>query len=128
MRRISAITAIVALFFSMALPLWASACMSMHGGLMCHRTGAIHHHHHCDSMMEEQEETAEPASQASFQSVAAKCPMQCCMQTQAGNGTAVLALSLLPQLGVSEYRPHFPTVIFSRTGFSSHTDRGPPQS
>lgn len=126
MRRISAITAIAALVVSMALPVWASACTAMHHGMMCHRAEAAQHHHHCDMMNGQEEESSEAASQASFQATPAKCPMQCCMQAQAGNGTAVLALSLMPQLTVSEYHLDFPTVTFSRTGFSSHTDRGPP--
>jgi hypothetical protein len=127
MRRIFAITSLLALVFSMASPVWATACASMGTTPMCHRNAA-QHQHHCDMMMEQQDGTAAPDSAAVFGSVPTKCPMQCCLQSQAGNGTAVLIVPLIFQLAVSDYRTHFSTVIFVSAGFSSHTDRGPPQS
>jgi hypothetical protein len=124
MRRIFAITTIAALIFSMAAPVWATACAAMDKVQMCHRT--VGHHHHCDMMMDTQDATAAPDSEAAVNSLAGKCPMQCCMQAQAGNGTVLPAAVLLFQLPVSEYRIDFPAITFTSTGFSSHTDRGPP--
>jgi hypothetical protein len=127
MRRIFAITSILALVLSMASPVWATACASMGKATMCHR-GAAQHQHHCDMMMQQQDEAATPDSEAVFGSVPTKCPMQCCLQSQAGNGTAVLIVPLIFQLAVSDYRTNLSTVIFTSVGFSSHTDRGPPLS
>jgi len=126
MRRIFAITLIAGLIFSTASPVWAAACAGMHTTPMCHRTAA--HHHHCDMMMDQdkQDETASPESQTGISAVPGKCPMQCCMQAQAGNGTAVPAISFLPQLDAAEYHVDFAMVVFLTSGFSSHTDRGPP--
>lgn len=124
MRRILAITSIAALILSMAAPVWATACTAMDKVQMCHRTVA--QHHHCDTMMEPQDETVVPQSEAAFKDLPGKCPMQCCMQAQAGNGTVLPAAVLLFTLLVSEYRIDFPGITFTSTGFSSHTDRGPP--
>jgi hypothetical protein len=55
-----------------------------------------------------------------------KCPMTCCMQ--AGSRTArpaPLAVSFTPFLFSESFR-EFESQIFTATGFSSHTDRGPP--
>lgn len=76
--------------------------------------------------MQQEDETAAPDSEAAMHGLTGKCPMNCCMQSQAGNGVAAPAISLLPLLAVAEYHT-FPTmVVFTRNGFSSHTDRGPP--
>jgi|SRR5579872_133535 len=139
MRRIFAITVISGLIFSMALPAWA---MSDTVGTMsmCHRSAARHHgaspgagkgdaHHgvqHCDPTTGQQSETGAPDSETSMGSVAGICPMQCCTQAQTGNGTLVPAISFLPGLAASVYRADFTPVIFTSSGFSSHTDRGPP--
>lgn len=124
MRRIFAITLIASLIFSVASPAWATACAAMNKTPMCHRTAA--HHHHCEMMMEQEHETATPDSEAAMHSLPGKCPMNCCTQSQAGNSVAAPVISLLPQLAVAEYHTVLTTVVFTRSGFSSHTDRGPP--
>lgn len=128
MRRILAIASLMALILSVAGPLWAAHCASMGKVAMCHRSVAQQHEHHCDTMMEEQNDTGAPDSESTIRSLPAKCPMQCCMQTQSGTETAVSAISLLPELTVSDSAIDFPTIIFVSNGFSSHTDRGPPQA
>lgn len=124
MRRIFAITLIASLIFSVASPAWATACAAMNKTPMCHRTAA--HHHHCDMMMDQEDETTTPDSELAVRSLPGKCPMQCCIQAQAGNWTAVPAISFLAQLTVAEYHTVPAKVVFTRNGFSSHTDRGPP--
>lgn len=127
MRRFLAITAIAALILSTGLPVWATACTAMNHGKdktpMCHRTAA---HHHCETMTEQQGEAAATDPDMVFSGRSEECPMQCCMQAQAGHGTAVLAVSFLPELVVSDYQSDAPIVVFVSSGFSSHTDRGPP--
>lgn len=124
MRRIFAITLIASLIFSVASPAWATACAAMHKTSMCHRTAA--QHHHCEMMMEQEDETAAPDSEAAMHSLPGKCPMNCCMQSQARNAAAAPAISFLPKLAVTEYHAVPAAVVFTRNGFSSHTDRGPP--
>lgn len=128
MRRFLAITAIVALILSTGLPVWAASCTAMSSGkdeaLMCHRTGT--HHHRCDEMAEQQDETAASGVEVVFTGHSDECPMQCCVQLQSGSGTAVVAISFLPQPATSDDRIEFPSVVFLSNGFSSHTDRGPP--
>lgn len=125
MRRVFAITTIAALIFSLASPVLAAGCTAMSKVQMCHR-GMPQAHHHCDMAMEQDEGTAAPDSEPRFNSLPGQCPMQCCMQDQACNGTAVLADSGVTRLVASEYRVDIPQVAFTRNGFSSHTDRGPP--
>lgn len=127
MRRIFAIASIVGLLLSMGSPVWATTCTAVGKVPLCHRSAA-QHEHHCDMMAGQQDETAVPNSDVAFKAVPAKCPMQCCMQSQAGNGTAVLIVPLVFQLVASDHRTHLSPVLFASVGFSSHTDRGPPLS
>lgn len=128
MRRFLAITAIVALILSTGLPVWASACTAMGKGKdnapMCHRTAA--HRHHCEGMAEQQDEPAASGPETAFTGRSDECPMQCCTQLQTGNGTAVTAISFQPELAIVDYRVVSPPIAFISSGFSSHTDRGPP--
>jgi hypothetical protein len=128
MRRIFAITAVATLICTMVLPLWAMPCCKKGGTAVCHRTAA--HQHHCDEMADQNEQSATPASddETAVRGLPDKCPMNCCMQMQSGNETAIPAFSFSPQLAVSEYNRDFSAIVFARTGFSSHTDRGPPLS
>lgn len=126
MRRLLAITVVVALVFSTGLPIWATACTATNqdSELMCHRTAA--RHHHCESMAGRQQQADGGDAELILPSQSDGCPMQCCLQLQAGNGVAVLAIVFLPELAVAEYRVDSLPIAFISSGFSSHTDRGPP--
>lgn len=125
MRRFLAIAATACLLFSVAEPVWATACASMGKTPMCHRVAA-HHQHHCESMGEQDDENTSPDSQTLISAISSDCPMHCCGQAQIGNGTAILIVLSWPQLAVFEYCVDFPAITFTTSGFSSHTDRGPP--
>jgi hypothetical protein len=126
MRRLFAITLIAALTGSMSLPVWATACAAMAKQQpMCHRmAGHQHHSHHCDMMV--QEDSAPSDSSRVVKSRSEQCPMNCCMRISSSGGTAVTCPISLPSLDVSDKAVHFPAIAFHRSGFSSHTDRGPP--
>lgn len=127
MRRLLAITSVLTVLLSMASPVWATRCAAMGKTSMCHRNVA-QHQHHCDDMTMQQDESPATNSETAFKGVSEKCPMQCCMQSQAGSGTAVLLVPFVFQLAVSDYHTNPSGVIFASVGFSSHTDRGPPLS
>lgn len=128
MRRFLAITAMAALVLSTGLPVWATACthmaMANDKPPMCHRT--VSHQHHCEMMSGQTESTASQGQEVAVENPPGECPMQCCMQAQAGNGTAVVTISALPELTIAEYLIHAPAIVFTASGFSSRTDRGPP--
>ena len=127
MRRISAISLIAVLTCSMSLPLMAAAGGQEAGkAMLCHREA---HRalpaHHCHDMQSEDEE-ASPDSDITISSAAEKCPMNCCKHSTLIGGTAMAAPGILPPQLTVEKDLHFFTPVFSRNGFSSHTDRGPP--
>ena len=131
MRRLLAITVITALICSTGMPVWASACEAMHKAPMCHRTPssqttpASHAQHHCDMMMDD-DQSGQSESNSIMKDHASECPMQCCMQANAGTGHAIPAAGLIAVLLSSEDHVDVPAVTFITPGFSSHTDRGPP--
>jgi len=133
MRRLLAITVITALICSTGMPVWASACETMHKAALCHREPAHSQvtrkaAHHCDSMDMEDEQDAAPASDSEtfIKGSPHACPMQCCAQASAGTGFAIGSAALTAGLVSSEDQLYVPAVAFSTPGFSSHTDRGPP--
>lgn len=122
MRRIFAIAMIGALMCSTALPLWASACEAMKVTPMCHRMAA---EHHCE--MEQQDDQATPEQAIPVMSShSGYCPMHCCMQSSAGTAGAVASASTAISLPVVQHQVSFSNPTFTTSGFSSHTDRGPP--
>jgi|SRR5579864_1097127 len=131
MRRLLAIAVITALICSTGMPVWASACEAMHKTPVCHRTSApqsstaAHAQHHCD-MMADEDDAGASDSNPFIKGHTNDCPMQCCMQASAGNGSAVAAAAFIAVLLSSESHVYVPAVAFSTPGFSSHTDRGPP--
>jgi hypothetical protein len=128
MRRILSIATVVALISSSFLPLMASTgcreagkAMSCHGGAMPHCDRAMHEHHH----------DAAPVESASSFSGAEdnyKCPMDCCSPSHLTTAASPASSNFLPPLAVSDRNFHFASVTFVSAGFSSHTDRGPPQA
>ncbi|HEY2390790.1 MAG TPA: DUF2946 family protein [Candidatus Angelobacter sp.] len=125
MRRILSISIVFALISSSLSPLMAAACtgtgkaMSCHGGATPHCDRSMHEHHH---------QAAPVESNASLSAAedGAKCPMDCCTAAHLTNVAAPATASFLPPLAVADRNFHFVSVKFISTGFSSHTDRGPP--
>jgi len=136
MRRAVAIALVTALLVSLALPVWAAACGEMSRVPICHRT--VTHHHsdstvhknhsapHCEMMASQQEEAPVQDSEQGVSDLPGKCPMQCCMQATAPNVAATSRNNLVFQPAASETQIEIQRVVFVTSGFSSHTDRGPP--
>ena len=55
-----------------------------------------------------------------------KCPMTCCMQVSSRTARPAPPLVIYTPSLVSETFVPFESQVFTATGFSSHTDRGPP--
>lgn len=137
MRRLVAISAVALLMLSSVSPLLAASCE--HGQPMpaCHRVQKekeqkphcemMHHHDAADDAAEE----PAPASggpQMHGTASQQNCPMDCCQPSGRTNAIALTATPSLPQLAVARQFPSVVSVVFSSTGFSSHTDRGPPSA
>src|SRR5438034_7415908 len=126
MRRAFSISVIVALVCSLFAPAFAATCESMNKKPVCHRQNGVVHH--CDTMGHHHQ--AEVASESSASVTAASntsdCPMACCNQAYFITAIAGPARFVSPVQVVMNHEFHFSTVIFVSTGFSSHTDRGPP--
>jgi hypothetical protein len=127
MRRFFSITTIVALMSSSVLPLLAASCPHVKHVMACHRTEV--QTHHCHGAAAESEPASERQTNGSaFDGGQASnnCPMDCCAPGQRTSAIAVPVLSLLSPLAVTEQHLPVARVVFTATGFSSHTDRGPP--
>ena len=77
-------------------------------------------HHH---------EDAAPASELATvqgRESSESCPMDCCIPGHPKNAITAVAAPELPPLAVIERVSYAVPVVFTRHGFSSHTDRGPP--
>jgi hypothetical protein len=133
MRRFFSIATIAALMSSLVSPLSAAACPHSQQAMACHRIQATQAHqtHHCDEMMGH-DQAGEPAPEDSstpgFKAGQSResCPMDCCTPRHVTNATAIGVGRSLPPLAVTQKVFQFVPVVFARTGFSSHTDRGPP--
>ena len=125
MRRVLSITMAVALISSLLSPVMAAACTHARAA-SCHRAAV--QPQHCDGMNQHHHAmnaaSSEPAAWTA--SDPGKCPMECCTQGHPRSVTAVPAISVLPPLAMTDQAVRFVSVIFTSTGFSSHTDRGPP--
>src|SRR5262245_22470552 len=127
MRRLLSITTILALLSTVMSPIMAAACTGTGKAVSCHSMEASHcdrvahkHHHH--------EAEAPSSSSVSAGENDAKCPMDCCTPGHRQSSAAAYAASTLPPLAVTDQSFHFAQVVFTSAGFSSHTDRGPPQA
>jgi hypothetical protein len=128
MRRFFSITMVCALLASAATPLIAASCphSKMTGAMACHR---VEHAHHCDRMHEDSEQT--PDTESSESTIASRpaaqdCPMDCCGPSQRTNAMTVAVSPIFSSMIVTEQVFENAPVVFTATGFSSHTDRGPP--
>jgi hypothetical protein len=133
MRRFFSITTIAALMFSLVSPLLAAACPHSQQAMACHRPPATQaqQEHHCDMMAHQHQ--AEEGAPENSSSPAVKgvqspesCPMNCCVAGHPTNAIAIAAETSVAPLAVIQQVFQFVPVVFARTGFSSHTDRGPP--
>jgi hypothetical protein len=127
MRRFFSITTILALMSSLASPLLAAVCDHSGQPMACHR--ATKQRSHCEMMAGHNHhsaasESAEPA--VAGREVSGNCPMDCCISGHPTSASTIAATPSLPPLVVIEHATHVAPVVFTRTGFSSHTDRGPP--
>ncbi len=128
MRRLISISTAVALIFSLVSPLLAQTCMKSGEHASCHRVTQATPHHHCDGMPghHHEDEMVAPDQGDYMSGVASNCPMNCCLAAQAGKQVAVVNhIVAAPQL-VFSAKLQLTSVVFAATGFSSHTDRGPP--
>lgn len=128
MRRWFSITAICALLASTAMPLVAASCPHAKMAMACHRTEhaqAQGHQHHCDEMAKEQNDpgSSETRIQSALQQ---NCPMDCCSASQRTSAVALSAVFSTAALPLAGHDASFINPVFSTSGFSSHTDRGPP--
>jgi hypothetical protein len=126
MRRFFSITTILALMSSLASPLLA-ACDHSGQPMACHRGAKQKSHcemmagHHHDSAAYDSAEPAVASRESS-----GSCPMDCCIAGHPTSASTMAAMPLFPALVLIERTSHVVSVVFARTGFSSHTDRGPP--
>lgn len=128
MRRLISISTTVALLFSLVSPLLAQTCMRGGERASCHRVNQTASQHHCDGMPghHHEDEMVVPDQGDSISGVASNCPMNCCLAAQAGKQVAVVnSIVVAPQIAFSA-KLQLTAVVFVATGFSSHTDRGPP--
>jgi len=133
MRRLFSISVVLALVVSAAAPDLVSAYVMGSVPMMCHRSG-IHDsgpagmtHLHCHDMEGmDSAPGAQDGSGAIIRRAGTECPMECCaLAGPAGMAITASALILTTPV-VIEGNASISKVIFGRSGFSSHTDRGPP--
>jgi hypothetical protein len=128
MRRLSSILALVAIVSSVLSPVWASNMDASHP-MLCHRVHSTSAQeppkHHCEGMDEEQG-SSDGAAAVLQRLTSHDCPMNCCLQANPRTAAALPATHFLPLLVTVENGLRVSSIRFSNTGFSSHTDRGPP--
>jgi len=131
MRRLFSITTILALMSSLASPLLA-ACDHSGQPMACHRSakqkshcGMMAGHHHDSSAAESSASQSQAPAVAGLES-SGSCPMDCCIPGHPTSASTIAAIPSVPPLVLIERTSRVITLVFTRTGFSSHTDRGPP--
>jgi hypothetical protein len=93
------------------------------GAMMCHRAK---HTHECGMMLHETDEDQSSGARMTAFQQDEKCPMTCCMQTSSVTARPVPLTASPTPLFLHQAFVSFESQIFTATGFSSHTDRGPP--
>ncbi len=121
MRRLSSISLIVVLLWSVLSP--ASAAVHQMTGTreVCHGTKAVHH---CEAMQQDEDQGDAPVLAVTSNSP--KCPMDCCTHSYQNSGMTVATAFGLPTGLVTDRIVSSASSVFAHNGFSSHTDRGPP--
>ena len=79
-------------------------------------------HHHEDAASEAELATVQGGESSE------SCPMDCCIPGHPKNAITAVVAPELPSLAVIERVSYAVPVVFTRHGFSSHTDRGPPSA
>jgi hypothetical protein len=143
MRRFWSISAVIAQVAFLLSPAWSQdmspLCCQKAAVAACHRTAGHSHAaaadtgrsakakkaHHCAEMAKAEAPVTGRSLTAGHSH---PCPMDCCAQGSPQSVNAVAAVSLVPPLAATDAELHFAPVVFARAGFSSHTDRGPPQA
>lgn len=139
MRRLIAISAIAALMLSLNSPLLSATCEHGKPITACHRVQEqkpqrphceMMHHHDRRGDASTVEESLPASSEPTIQSAASSqnCPMDCCQLGDRTNAAALAITPSLPQPTTSKQPCSIPSVVFLSAGFSSHTDRGPPNA
>ena len=145
MRQFWSITAVLAQVAFLLSPVWSQdmspLCCQKAAVAACHRTAGHSHAdaadagrgakakkktHHCAEMAKA--EAPAPAGPGLTAGHSHPCPMDCCAQGSPQSVNAMASVSLVPPLTVADAELHFAPVVFASAGFSSHTDRGPPQA
>jgi hypothetical protein len=123
-RRISSISAILALLTSLVPAHAFMICHASSQRQICHRTAGAAHHE-C-GMTHEEEPSSEGDSGRQIVAGDLSCPMNCCFQLGSNTGALAGIRYSHSQQIVIEYSLQPASVVFTANGFSSHTDRGPP--
>ncbi|HEY6271491.1 MAG TPA: hypothetical protein VIX19_05785 [Terriglobales bacterium] len=132
MRRLISISAIASLMFSSVSPLLAaSTCEHVKQMVGCHRIEEQKTQKpHCEMMHHhDAEETSPPTTDGPAMRAlpsTQNCPMDCCQFGHRTDAVSLTTASSLPQPAILDQTLSVVSVVFSSTGFSSHTDRGPP--
>src|SRR5579864_529695 len=126
MRRFLAITTIMALLATPAAPLFAASCP--HAALA---SGCVGRVHDCEMMHDHGSDATESEAQPEgsvLQSRASSsdCPMDCCAPGERTNAVVVVATPISSRVISTEFPLQFTPRVLTSSGFSSHTDRGPP--
>jgi hypothetical protein len=106
-RRTLSISLVLALCCSMVAPALASSCQHDTSAKMCHRA----------------KHTGSTISAAPDDS---KCPMSCCMNAGSRAASPLRSAESSAPLLTAYAVASFESQVFISSGFSSHTDRGPP--
>ncbi len=134
MRRRSFITVALILISSMLSRTWAVDVAAMKN-VNCHhitsRSTSAHSgqngkKHHCDGE-ESGEITQSPAHGTVInENDSQPCPMNCCEQGTLRSSTALVAACFIPVPLALGFPFQFSSIVFVSSGYSAHTDRGPP--
>ncbi|HLY98577.1 MAG TPA: hypothetical protein VKT33_05875 [Candidatus Angelobacter sp.] len=135
MMRFTSITTIAAMICSLVAPVVPGSCLDAGKSPSCHHAMAEHrggsHKYAChEHQAQEGDPATAPPSSPSIQKTASQqeCPMSCCCCAPASAGGKFMLASdagfvvAIASSGLVATR----NVVLERSGFSSHTDRGPP--
>jgi hypothetical protein len=134
MMRFTSITTIAAMICSLVAPVVPGSCLDAAKTPSCHHAVAEHkaggHKYECHERQAQDESAPAAPSSPSIQKSASQqeCPMSCCCCAPASaGGKFMLASDAGFVVAISSSGlVHVRNVVLERSGFSSHTDRGPP--
>jgi hypothetical protein len=133
MHRLLSISAVLAVIISAGAPDVVFAYAAPNMPMMCHLS-VLHDsgsegmtHQHCHNMEgTESSPDWQHGSSAVIGLAGAKCPMECCTLAGPAGHAATVSTEIPAVPIVMRGSASVSKVAFSRNGFSSHTDRGPP--